>query len=252
MTTNSREIDLNCDLGEGYPHDAELMKYISSANIACGGHYGDRDSMKRTVDLAIENNVAIGAHPSYPDRENFGRKSIKIGFSELSDSITSQIDSLRRIARECGSDIVHVKPHGALYNDSANDGELAAMIAECIGNYDSSLALFGLANSVSIREGERLGLRVCGEAFADRTYDAAGKLTPRSEPNAFVNNSEIALGNILQLIEHSTLTATTGESLTFRAETICIHGDGPNAVEFASRLYHGLTEGNVLIKPKYV
>lgn len=252
MTTNSREIDLNCDLGEGYPHDADLMKYISSANIACGGHYGDRDSMKRTIDLAIDNGVAIGAHPSYPDRENFGRRSTSIGFSQLSDSITSQIDSLRRIARECGSDIIHIKPHGALYNDSANDGELAAMLAECIANYDSSLALFGLANSVSLQEGERFGLRVCGEAFADRTYDADGKLTPRSEPNAFVDNSEIALGNILQLIEHNILTATTGESLICRAETICIHGDGPNAVEFASRLFYGLAKVNVLIKPKYV
>ena len=251
MTTNSRQIDLNCDLGEGYPHDAELMKYISSANIACGGHFGDSESMRRTVELAIQNGVAIGAHPSYPDRENFGRTSMNIGFSELSDSIVSQIDGLRIIARECGSDIVHIKPHGALYNDSANDRAPAAMIAECVANYDNSLVLFGLANSISLEEGKRAGLRICGEAFADRTYGADGKLTSRTVANAFVNNSDIALSNVIQLIEHNTLTATTGEVVTINAETICIHGDGPKAVEFASRLYNGLTEVNIAIKPKY-
>ncbi|HMT08608.1 MAG TPA: 5-oxoprolinase subunit PxpA [Pyrinomonadaceae bacterium] len=247
-----RQIDLNCDLGEGYLNDAELMKYISSANIACGGHTGHYDSMKRTVELAIENNVAIGAHPSYPDFDNFGRKSINIGHSELSDSITRQIDSLRVIARSFGSEIVHVKPHGALYNDSAKVRELAALIAETVANYDNKLVLFGLANSISIDEGWRVGLRVCGEAFADRTYTKDGNLTPRSESNAFVDSSLTALDNIVQLIDTGYVMATTGERVMIDADTICIHGDGPNAVDFATKLNHGLANFGITIRPKYV
>lgn len=249
--TTKRQIDLNCDLGEGYPHDAELMKYISSANIACGGHFGDADSMKRTIELALENNVAIGAHPSYPDRENFGRKSIKIEPRALMASMIEQIEALRTIARSCGTEITHIKPHGALYNDSAKDRDLAALIAETVAEYDRSLVIFGLADSFSIIEAESVGINACGEAFADRTYQADGSLTPRTELDAFVMDSRVALSNIVHLIDTKTLIATTGKHLYIHAETVCIHGDGPKAVEFASTLYMELTKNGVKIKPKY-
>jgi len=249
--TNIRQIDLNCDLGEGYPNDAELMKYVSSANVACGGHFGDADSMKRTVQLAIANNVAIGAHPSYPDPENFGRKSMNIDATALSASIIEQIDRLRTIARTCGSDVRHVKPHGALYNDSAENRELAALIARTIADYDDSLIFIGLANSISIEEAANVGLATCGEAFADRTYQANGKLTPRSEPNALVFDSGEALAFLLHLIGYNKLITATGESISVEADTICIHGDGPKAVEFASTIHRGLTENGIEIKPKY-
>lgn len=250
--TTKRQIDLNCDLGEGYPHDAELMKCISSANIACGGHFGDSETMRRTVELAIENGVAIGAHPSYPDRENFGRKSLKIDPSALAASLIEQVEALRSVARSCGTEIKHIKPHGALYNDAAKDRDLAALIAKTVADYDGSLVFFGLAHSISIYEADRVGLRTCGEAFADRTYRADGTLTPRTEPNAFVLDSGAALGNISQLIADSTLRATTAELINISADTVCIHGDGAKAVEFASTLYRGLVENGIEIKPQYV
>lgn len=251
MSEIRRHIDLNCDLGEGYPHDAELMKYISSANIACGGHFGDRDSMKRTVELAIANNVAIGAHPSYPDQENFGRNSMKIGLNELCESILEQIGRLDEIVRTFDACLTHVKPHGALYNDSASNSELASAIAGSVAKYDDSLVFFGLAGSVSIAEAKRIGLQTCGEAFADRTYRSDGRLTPRSEPNAFVTDSSITLTNICHLIEHNTLVTTSGDELPIDAETICIHGDGPRAVEFAKTIYRGLIDRGIEICPKY-
>src|SRR5262245_37559224 len=185
-----RSIDINCDLGEGFPNDAELMRYISSAKIACGFHAGDEDTMRRTVELAMENGVAIGAHPGYDDKENFGRTPKQLSFVEIRDLVTEQILRMKNICGSLGARMAHVKPHGALYNQEAKDREIAAAIVEGVNAIDGDLIYYGLPNSVMIEEAERVGLQTASEVFADRTYQRDGTLTPRSEPDALIDDIE--------------------------------------------------------------
>jgi 5-oxoprolinase (ATP-hydrolysing) subunit A len=242
-------VDINCDLGEGCSNDAELMKHISSANIACGFHAGDVDAIRRTVDLAIENGVAIGAHPSYPDRENFGRTNMSLPVDQVFEIVSEQVLAIKTICVEKGARLHHVKPHGALYNQAANDRELAAAIAKAVQGVDKSLILFGLAGSRSIGEAQAAGLRTASEAFADRTYQTDGSLTPRLQTNALINSEEAAIAHVLQMIELETVTATDGRLVPIACDTVCIHGDGENAVSFARSIRAELERRDITIQP---
>lgn len=241
-------IDINCDLGEGCGNDAELMKYISSANIACGYHAGDADTMKRTVDLAVENGVAVGAHPGYRDRENFGRTNLDLPAKEIYNIVTDQISMLAEIARTRGVTIAHVKPHGAMYNQSAKNAEIAAAIVIAVKDFDPNLVLFGLSGSVSINEAAKIGLQTASEVFADRTYQTDGSLTPRSQPNALITDDETATGQVLDMIKYGRVRSTEAIMIKIVAETVCIHGDGSKAVEFAKAIRHRLDEPCIAIR----
>jgi UPF0271 protein len=240
-------IDINCDLGEGCGNDAELMKCISSANIACGYHAGDAETMKRTVDLAIGNGVAIGAHPSYPDRENFGRTAMEMSLDDIREMVTDQIAALDKFVRSAGGKLMHVKPHGALYNRSARDAELAASIAEAVRDFDNTLILFGLSRSSSISEAVKVGLRTASEVFADRTYQTNGSLTPRTESNALIRNTDTAITQVLDMIKYGRVRSTEAIMIPIVAETVCIHGDGEHAVAFARAVKSTLKENGVTI-----
>jgi len=243
----SRMIDINCDLGEGFPNDAELMLYISSANIACGYHAGDEETMRRTVELAMENFVAVGAHPGYDDKENFGRTPKQLSFDEIQTLVSDQLLRMKKVCDLLGAEMVHVKPHGALYNQAAKDREIAAAIVEGIRAVDSSLIFYGLPNSVMIEEAERMGLRTASEVFADRTYQADGTLTPRSEPDALIDDIENCKAHVLRMVREQTVIATDGTVVPIKADTICIHGDGTHAVEFASAIHRALTDKGIEI-----
>jgi UPF0271 protein len=239
--------DLNCDMGEGCGNDAELMMYISSANIACGYHAGDRETMRETVRLAVENGVAIGAHPGYRDRDNFGRTSMKLSRREVVDLIHEQLTSLDTICKERGARINHMKPHGALYNQAAVDADLADAIAAAVRDYDPNLVLYGLSGSSMISRAEALGLRTASEVFADRTYSKDGTLTPRTEAKAMIEDVDESIRQVTQMIEAGSVTARSGETIPIRAETICIHGDGPHAVRFARAIREALRARDVVI-----
>jgi UPF0271 protein len=243
------KIDLNCDMGEGCGNDAALMEHISSTNIACGFHAGDTETMKRTVEMAIEKGVAIGAHPGYRDRENFGRTAMHLSAAEVVELVTVQIAALSEIAIAAGGRLDHVKPHGALYNQAARDTEVAAAIAEAVIAFDRDLILYGLSGSVSISAAVSRGLRTASEVFADRTYKSDGSLTPRSEPNALITDAKQAVAQVLQMVKNQTVTATDGTTIPIVADTICVHGDGAHALEFAKMINRSLRENGIDIGP---
>lgn len=242
------QVDLNCDLGEGMNTDEQIIPLISSANIACGFHAGDVDTMKRTIACCLQHGVAIGAHPSWPDKENFGRKEMRLSTGELATILTEQLNILSQLAKEQGSKLHHVKPHGALYNQSAKDKTIAATIAKAVKDFDASLVLFGLSGSYSITEAEKLGLKTASEVFADRTYLDDGSLTPRFQPNALIEDESKAVEQALQMITQQTVTSTTGKNISLIADTICIHGDGANAVAFAKAISLALKQNHIDIK----
>jgi len=243
MTT----IDLNCDLGEGCGSDAELMRYISSANIACGFHAGDGDTMRRTVELALEHGVAIGAHPGYADPENFGRTQMNLAPAEVRQLIVDQLDALQRVCESVGAKIRHVKPHGALYNQAAKDHELAAAAVQAVAEWDSQLIYYGLSGSEMITAAEKVGLSTASEVFADRTYRSDGSLTPRSEPNALINEPETSVTQVLDMIRYGRVRSTDAIMVAIKSETICLHGDGEHAIEFASTIRESLESNGIKI-----
>lgn len=240
-------VDLNCDMGEGCGNDAELMKLISSANIACGFHAGDEATMHRTVQLAIANDIAIGAHPGYRDFENFGRTDLNISPNEAFELVTEQIAIMNRVCESEGATLHHVKPHGALYNRAARDKELAAAIAHAVRTANSELILYGLSGSHLIFEAERAELRTASEVFADRSYQADGSLTPRTQDGALIEDSNDAVEQVIRMVEAKSVIATDGTKVSILADTICIHGDGAHAVDFASSLRRTLEERNIRI-----
>ncbi len=244
----NRIIDLNCDMGEGLHNDALLMPLISSANISCGFHAGDIETMKRTVELALQNNVAIGAHPGFDDKANFGRVEISITLPHLFDIMTEQIHLLKKITDTFGAKIHHIKPHGALYNRAARDKIFARTIAASIQSVDPNYILYGLSGSYLISEATALNLRTASETFADRSYQADGSLTPRSLPGALIENTEDSLKQVLQMILQRTVTTPHGETIPINAETICIHGDGKNAVLFADQIRKNLIDNKITIQ----
>jgi UPF0271 protein len=241
-------IDLNCDMGEGMANDAEIMPYISSANIACGYHAGDEETMRRTIELSLKHNVAIGAHPGFNDKENFGRKEMNLPDDECYGLVMEQLSIIKRIANELGAFIHHVKPHGALYNMAAKDNSLASVIAKAVRDLDEDLMLYGLSGSSLVTEAKLSGLQTASEVFADRTYQDDGTLTPRSDRNALIEDEATSLQQVLQMIQQQSVTSVNNLTVPIKAETICIHGDGAHAVEFAKRIYLTLRENNIAIK----
>ena len=241
-----RSIDLNCDLGEGAGHDAELMPLITSANIACGAHAGDEATMRTTVDLAQRHGVAIGAHPGFADRENFGRVEQPLTGAEAVKLVLEQIGRLQSVAGEA---LRHVKLHGALYNQVARDVVLAAAVADGLAQQAKGLTVFALAGSVFERCARERGLRVASEVFGDRTYQADGSLTPRNQPGALITDESAAVTQVLRMVREGKVRATDGTDIAIQADTVCLHGDGPQAVVFARRLRRALSEAGIEVRP---
>ena len=241
-------IDLNADLGEGCGDDEALMTIVSSCNIACGGHAGDAESMARTASSAIANGVAVGAHPGYPDREGFGRESGFMRGGDLYDSLTEQVRALADIAANLGAKLVHVKPHGALYNDAVRDAELADVIARVTAEAPGSPALMGMAGTELEYAAERHSLRFVAEAFIDRAYEADGTLVSRKEPGAVHEDLNVATTQAVRLAKDGEVTARAGEQISVQADTLCIHGDTPGAVEKARAVRDVLESHGVEIR----
>ncbi len=236
-----RVIDLNCDMGEleDGGEDASIMPYLSSANIACGGHAGDESSMRRTIRLALHHRVAMGAHPSFPDRSNFGRTAMTLPPSDVEATVKEQVLALKTLVEVEGGKLHHVKPHGALYNMAAKDPLLADAIARAVFSIDPDLILYGLSGSELLRAGQRQGLKTAHEVFSDRTYLPDGSLTPRTEPGAFITDPDDAARRVLHILQNHTMPA----------DTVCIHGDAPSALAFAQTLHQALTGANIRIAP---
>lgn len=240
-------VDLNADLGEGCGNDAELLTLVSSANIACGFHAGDAQTMRESVRGALQNGVAIGAHPSFPDRENFGRTAMNLPPETVYAQMLYQIGALAAIARAERGQLRHVKPHGMLYNQAAKDAQLADAIARAVHAVDGNLILVGLAGSELIRAGERYSLVTREEVFADRGYRADGSLVPRSEPGALIVDEDLALAQTLDMVKQGQVQSISGEWASVRAQTVCLHGDGEHALEFARRLRKEFELNNIKI-----
>lgn len=248
----NKKIDLNCDMGESFgawkmSNDAALMDYVSSVNIACGFHAGDATVIRKTIETAVKKGVSVGAHPSFPDLQGFGRREMKLSAEEIFDVVLYQISALKGICESFGIKLHHVKPHGALYNQAAKDETMASAIAKAVKSLDKNLILYGLSGSHLISGAEKIGLNTASEVFADRTYTAEGNLTPRSETNALINDTEQAVSQVLQMVSDQTVTATGGEKIPIRAETICIHGDGEHALEFAKKIRERLLNNGIEI-----
>ena len=245
-----RTIDINCDLGEGVGNDELIMPYISSANIACGYHAGDEKIMKQTVQLCKKYNVAVGAHPSFPDRANFGRTDMLLHPGEIYEMVVKQINWLENIAEENDVDIHHVKPHGALYNMAARDRSLAPFVCLALLDTNSKYILYGLSGSYLIKEGKSHGLKTASEVFADRTYKDDGNLSPRNKPGALIEDTGKAVAQVIQMVKEGTVTSVSGKKIPIVAETVCIHGDGAHAVEFAKAIHHALKQEGIQIKSR--
>ncbi|MFE0558857.1 LamB/YcsF family protein [Paenibacillus sp. NPDC058910] len=246
-------VDLNCDMGESYGayklgHDMELLRCITSANIACGFHAGDPAVMRATVRQAIESGAAIGAHPGLPDLAGFGRRRMEITPAEAYDMVTYQIGALMAFAIQEGSGLQHVKPHGALYNMAAISRPLADAITSAIKHIDPTLILYGLAGSELIAAGERAGLRTASEVFADRTYQDDGTLTPRHLPDAMITDPEAAVTQVVRMVKDRVVVSLSGKVIPITADTVCIHGDGANASLFASTLRSRLEAEGVSVQ----
>jgi UPF0271 protein len=244
-------IDINCDLGEGVGIEANIMPYISSANIACAEHAGDERTIQTTIQLAKEFNVAIGAHPSYPDRENFGRVVMPIDLQTLTQSVVKQIYKVSEIAKQENYPIGHIKFHGALYNEAAKNKLLAEELVKTIVKIDSSLLLYGPPASELQNAALHYQLSYCQEGFIDRTYQDDGSLTPRSHLQALITSESKSIQQALQMIRQQTVTTLTGKIIPLPVRTLCIHGDGPNALHFAKALQEALIRENINIQPAY-
>lgn len=243
-------VDLNCDLGESFGRytlgaDAEMMKWITSANIACGFHAGDPVVMARTVAQAVEHGVVLGAHPGYPDLAGFGRRAMALSADELGSAITYQLGALEAFAHVAGTTLAHVKPHGALYNLAAQDQATAEVITRAVAAYDPHLILVGLAGSALVRAGAAAGLRVAYEAFPDRAYRPDGALMPRSQPGALITDPQVVAENALRLVREGILF----DGRTHRVDTLCLHGDHASAPENASMVRHALVDVGVDVRP---
>jgi len=250
-------IDLRSDMGEGFGQhasgqDAELMKFITSANIACGFRAGDFSAMRQTVELAVQHGVAVGAHPSLPDLQGFGRRTMSVTPREVYEMTLYQVGALQAFAVARGAALHHVKPHGALYNMAAKDRKLADAIVQSMADLDPSLFLYGLANSALIQSARDRGIGYCEEVFADRTYQPDGSLTPRSEDGALIDSIDGAVGQVIQMIETQSVTAVGGARVALTPGTVCLHGDGAHAVVFAQSIHHQLSiYGIRLIAPSF-
>ncbi len=240
--------DLNCDMGEGIGNDEAIMPYITSANIACGYHAGNEVTMQQTVLLAKKHGVAVGAHPSFLDRQNFGRTEVKTTPAEVYQLVSDQINNLKKIAAAHSILLHHVKPHGALYNMAAKDKLLAHAIAQAVWDNHPGLILYGLSGSFLISEAHILGLKTASEVFADRTYQDDGSLTPRSGPSALIEQEAQSINQVLHMITKGKVTAVSGKEVPIVADTICLHSDGKHAAAFAQKIHHTLQQYSIAIK----
>jgi UPF0271 protein len=245
-------VDLNADLGEGAGHDDELLALVTSANIACGFHAGDADTMRQSIEAARGRNVAVGAHPSLFDRENFGRKELPVKPDETFDAVVYQLGIFQAIAEAAGVRPNHVKPHGALYNMAVRDEQLADAIARATASVDKNLILFAPQNTALSRAGEKNGLQIAHEVFADRNYLSNSQLVSRSRPDALLHDPTEAAPRVLRMLREGKVRSVDGVDVDVRADTICLHGDNPEAVEFARALRARLEKEGVTFRaPKF-
>jgi UPF0271 protein len=250
---SSKSIDLNCDMGELPEAIADglqeaLLRSITSANVACGGHAGDAEMMRTTIEQALRAGVAIGAHPGYPDRANFGRMELKMSPEALADSVCGQVRALAEIAAACGAPLVHVKPHGALYNQAVKDGELAEGIAEGVARYSRNFVLVGLAGSPMLDVFRQAGFPVAAEAFADRRYEPDGTLRSRKFDDALILDPDEAARQALSMAQRGIVIAHDGTEVQLVAQTICIHGDTPGAPQIAAAVAQTLRSAGIVVK----
>jgi 5-oxoprolinase (ATP-hydrolysing) subunit A len=246
-------VDLNCDMGESTASqkigdDARIMPLISSANIACGFHGGDPEVIAATIELAKKNQVAIGAHPSFPDRENFGRKEMELDPAAIRNLIIYQVSAIKGMAASMNAVLTHVKPHGALYNMAARRQDYAEAIANAVMTIDPKLVLFGLAGSKMLSVAAEIGLTTCAEVFADRIYEDDGSLTPRTQPGAIIKDVQQAVQQVVGMVKEGRVRSMNGRWIELKADTVCIHGDTPGAAEYAKAIRHGLEEAGIIIK----
>ena len=248
------KVDLNADLGESFGAytlgmDAEVLRYISSANIACGFHAGDPLVMQKTVALAKSASTAIGAHPGFPDLMGFGRRNITITAQEAKAYIKYQVGALWAFAKAEGLKLQHVKPHGAFYNMAAKDEKLAAAICEGIFEVDPELIVLGLAGSAHITAAEKVGLRCASEVFADRGYMDDGTLVPRSMPGAMIHDKDEAIERTVRMVKQGCVETISGKIIPIKADSICVHGDNPDAVGFVRNIREKLIAEGVAVVP---
>jgi UPF0271 protein len=245
-------IDINSDLGESFGaytlgNDEALMRSITSANVACGFHAGDPSVMRRTLRLAREAGVAVGAHPGFPDLVGFGRRDLHVTPAEAEDFILYQIGAIAGMASAEGLRLQHVKPHGALFNMAVRDAPLAGAIARAVAAFDPALILFGLPGSEILAAGREAGLRVAAEVFADRAYEPDGSLASRRKPGSVIHDAELVVARAIRLVTEGTVVAVDGSTLRLEADTICVHGDTPGSDALAARLRQGLEAAGVRV-----
>lgn len=246
------KIDLNCDLGESFGQytmgqDEEVIKYVTSVNIACGYHAGDHNVMSKTVQLAKKYGVGVGAHPGFQDLAGFGRREMSVSATDIYHSIIYQLGALQAFCSIYGVELRHVKPHGALYNMAAKNYELAEAIATAVKDFNAGLMLVGLANSELIRAGEMIGLKTVSEVFADRAYQKDGMLTPRTNKNAVIEDADRAAQQILQIVKHGKVQAVTGEVIPLKGDTICVHGDNEHALQLVKTIKERLLSEGIKV-----
>ena len=246
------KIDINCDMGESYGawkmgDDAAVMPYITSANIACGFHGGDPATIRTTVKLAVEHGVAVGAHPSLPDLQGFGRRAMNISPQDMYDLVVYQAGAVEAFARAAGVRLHHVKCHGALYNMAANDEALSDAMARAVKDLGSGVLLYALSNSGMMRTAQKQGVRVAGEVFADRAYADDGTLAPRGRPGAMIEDANVAAARALEMVEKRYVTSLSGKPIPVSPDTLCVHGDQPGAVSFAKAIRKLFSERGVAV-----
>ena len=248
------EININCDLGESSKlhsteNDPLLLKIVNSANIACGYHAGDKPTMEKTIEISKENNVSIGAHPSFNDPENFGRKRLNLPSSKITRLIIDQINILSDVANKAGMKVTHVKPHGALNNMACENYDLAKVISESIVQVNKELIFLVPTGSQMEKAGKKLGMKVAVEIFADRNYEDDGNLVSRSKDNAMIIDPEIAKKHVIKMVQNQAINCYSGKQIPCEIDAICIHGDGSSAVNTAKQIKEGLIKSGVTLKP---
>ncbi|MFU2058064.1 5-oxoprolinase subunit PxpA [Avibacterium volantium] len=243
-----KHVDLNVDLAEGCGNDQRLLQLVTSANVACGLHAGDFNEMRKAIRWAKENQVQVGAHPSFPDRENFGRTNMQLPDEELKACLLYQLGAIKALCEAEAVPLAYVKPHGALYNQAAKDEALANLIGQTLKAFDPKLKLMGLSGSLMLQVAEQQGLGVISEVFADRHYLADGSLVPRTRPDAMVENDDEAISQVLQMVLQGTVPSVDGVEVPIKADSICLHGDGEHAISFAEKIRQALTEHNIQLK----
>ena len=247
-------VDLNSDVGESFGAykiglDEEVLKYVSSANIACGWHAGDPIVMRNTVGAAFKNNVGIGAHPGFYDIMGFGRRNMTVSPDEMKQYTIYQLGALYGFVKAAGAKMQHVKPHGAMYNMAAKDAKLAQAIIDGIWEVDRDLIVLGLAGSEMVNAAKEKGLKAANEVFADRAYNPDGTLVARSLPGSMIHDKDIAISRVIRMVKEGKVTAINGEDINIKVDSICVHGDNPEAVEFVRLIKEELSRANVEIKP---